>query len=146
MDKTKHLELTFIGRTYMMLLYVVATIFLLLILGGILNNTSETPNESYNLFFAVAIWISFVAGGIIYEAHRLAFKRLGMERRSVRILLPLIFLLVVGLIVIAVSESPFHPTIRLVISIIAVISFFIIWKVLTMAIKDKLRSVREREF
>lgn len=146
MNEKSHLELAFIGRTYMILLYVIASIFLLLILGEILNNATGNPNSTYSLYFALSIWIAFIAGGIVYEWHRLAFKRLGMERKSVKILLPLVFLLIAGVVVILISASPYHPAIRFVISVIAVISIWIIRRSLTMAIKDRLRSVREREF
>jgi peptidoglycan/LPS O-acetylase OafA/YrhL len=146
MDEVSHLELTFVGRTYMILLYVIASIFLLLILGEILNHASGNPDSTYSIYFALSIWITFIAGGIVYEWHRLAFKRLGMERKSVKILLPLVFLLIVGPIVILVSVSPYHPAIRFVISVIAVLSIWVIRRSLIMAVKDRLRSVREREF
>jgi peptidoglycan/LPS O-acetylase OafA/YrhL len=146
MVEQSHLEMTFVGRTYMILLYVIASIFLLLILGEILNQASGDPNSTYSLYFALAIWITFIAGGIVYEWHRLAFKRLGMQRRSVKILMPLVFLLIVGVVVILVSISPYHPAIRFVISVIAVMSIWVMIRVLKMAVKDRLRSVREREF
>lgn len=146
MDEKSHLEVTFIGRTYMILLYVITSIFLLLILGEILNNATGNPDSMYSLYFSLAIWITFIAGGIVYEWHRLAFKRLGMEKRSVKILLPLVFLLIAGVIVILISASPYDLEIRFVISAIAVISIWIIRRSLTMAIKDRLKSVREREF
>ncbi|MCK5291075.1 MAG: hypothetical protein KAR39_03540 [Thermoplasmata archaeon] len=146
MSEKSHLEIAFIGRTYMILLYVIASIFLLLILGEILNNATENPDSTYSLYFALSIWMTFIAGGIVYEWHRLAFKRLGMEKRSVKIVLPLVFLLIAGMVVILISASPYHPAIRFVISVIAVISIWIIRRSLTMAIKDRLRSVREREF
>jgi peptidoglycan/LPS O-acetylase OafA/YrhL len=146
MDENRHLDLTFVGRTYMILLYVVATVFLLLVLGALLNNVGESPNQTYNLYFALALWVAFVSGGIVYEWHRMVFKRMGMQLRSVRILLPLVFLLIVGVIVILVSESPFEPAIRLIISIIIVIAFWILWKAGTMALKGRLKSVREKEF
>jgi membrane protein implicated in regulation of membrane protease activity len=146
MDEKSHLELTFVGRTYMILLYVIASIFLLLILGEILNRASENPDSTYSLYFALSIWITFIAGGIVYEWHRLAFKKLGMERKSVKILLPLFFLLIVGVVVILISVSPYDPAIRFTISVIAVMSIWVIRRVLTMAVKDRLRSVREKEF
>ncbi len=146
MERSRSLELTFVGRTYMMFLYVIATVFLLLILGAVLNNIGEHPNESFNLYIAVGLWISFIAGGIVYEWHRIAFKRLGMRRKSVRISLPLIFLLLNGVPIIFISALPYHPIIRLICSALVVISLFAIWKAFSMAIRNRLRSVREREF
>ncbi len=146
MEEERRLEIVFITRTYMMLLYVIATIFLLLILGGILNSTSKKPDAVFNLYLALGLWICFVAGGMVYEYHREAFLRIGYARRSVKIVLPLAFLLTVGIPIILVAEFMADPGIRLVLSIVIVLLSILMWRTVSMLIREKRKAFVERRF
>lgn len=146
MEREGHLELTFLGRTYMILLYVISTIFILLILGGVLNSVSPRPNPAYDLYLALGLWICFIAGGMVYEYHREVFLQLGMKRRSVRILMPLIFLLIIGIPIILVSEYVTFPEIRLVFSVIVVLLGVLMWRLGSMLIRERRKAYLEREF
>lgn len=130
----------------MMLLYVIATIFVLLILGGILNSTGERPNKDLNLYLALGLWICFIAGGLVYEYHREAFLRVGFARRSVRIVLPLVFLLIIGIPIILESLIVGDPGIRLVFAIIIVLLSILMWRVISMLLKERLKASIERRF
>lgn len=146
MESDRRLEVIFITRTYMILLYVIATVFVLLILGEILNGMSERPDRLFSVYLALALWICFVAGGIVYEYHRETFLRIGLARRSVKIVLPLIFLLIVGLPIILVSEYVADPGIRMVFSIIIVLLSILMWRSGSMLIQERRKAYMEREF
>ncbi len=146
MEEERRLEIVFITRTYMMLLYVIATIFLLLILGGILNSTSKKPDAVFNLYLALGLWICFVAGGMVYEYHREAFLRIGYARKSVKIVLPLAFLLTVGIPIILVAEFVADPGIRLVFSIVIVLLSILMWRTASMLIREKRKAFVQRRF
>ena len=142
----RQIELTLVGRTYMMFVYIVSTVFIFLVLGAVLNATSDHPSRTVNLYLALGMWLTFVAGGIVYEYHRESFKRIGLRRRSVKIFLPLVLLLMVGLPVIIVSEYVEYVPIRLVFSVILVLVLTLMWRVGSMFIREKRKSYLEREF
>jgi peptidoglycan/LPS O-acetylase OafA/YrhL len=142
----RQLELTLVGRTYMMFVYIISTVFIFLVLGAVLNATSDHPSKTVNLYLAMGMWLCFVAGGIVYEYHRESFKRMGLKRRSVKIFLPLVLLLMIGLPVIAVSDYVEYPPIRLVFSVILVLVGTLMWRVGSMLIREKRKSYMEREF
>jgi len=146
MKEDGDLQHIFLGRTYMILLYVIATIFILLILGGVLNSASATPNPTYDLYLALGLWICFIAGGMVYEWHREAFMELGMKRKSLKILMPLIFLLIIGVPIILVSEYVAYEGIRMVFSVIIVLIGMLLWRVGYMFIREKRKAYLEREF
>jgi hypothetical protein len=130
----------------MMLLYVIATIFVLLILGGILNSTGDRPNKSLNLYLALGLWICFIAGGVVYEYHREAFRRIGFARKSVRIVLPLFFLLIIGIPIILESQIVGDPGIRLVFAIIIVLLSILMWRTASMLVQERRKAFLERRF
>ncbi|MCK4445177.1 MAG: hypothetical protein KAW09_11575 [Thermoplasmata archaeon] len=146
MDYDRQIELTLVGRTYMMFMYVISTVFILLVLGAMLNSTNEDPDEAVNLYLALALWLTFVAAGIIYEYHRESFKRLGLRKRSVKILLPLVFLLIIGPPIILVSDVVESALVKMVFSIILVLVGFMMWRAGSMLIREKRKSYLEREF
>ncbi len=146
MDHDQRIELTLVGRTYMMFMYVIASVFILLVLGAVLNATNEDPDETVNLYLALAIWLTFITAGIVYEYHRESFKRIGLKRRSVKILLPLVFLLIIGPPIIYVSSIVESALIKLVFSIILVLVGFVMWRAGFMFIREKRKSYLEKEF
>lgn len=146
MNDDRQLELTLVGRTYMMFVYVISTVFVLLVLGAVLNATNDHPDKTVNLYLALGMWLCFVSGGIVYEYHRESFKRIGLRRRSVKIFLPLVLLLMIGLPVIVVSDVVEYGLVRLVLSIILVLVGTLMWRVGSMFIREKRKSYLEREF
>lgn len=142
----RQLELTLVGRTYMFFIYIISTIFILLVLGAVLNATGERLDRMINLYLALGMWICFIAGGIVYEYHRESFKRIGLRRRSVKILVPLIFLMLIGLPIILVSDAVEYPVIKAIFSITLFLLGLLMWRVGSMLIREKRKSYLEREF